>query len=73
MVKELAENFTGKQLRLVKAEHLKFLTIINPRENKLLHVTMAITPGSIQTFQVTAVFFHLETTFFKFKGGFTEE
>lgn len=73
MVKELAEDFTGKKLRLAKADHLKFLTIINPRENKILEVHLAITPGSLQAFQVTASFSYKETTFFKFKGGFVEE
>lgn len=73
MVKELAESFTGKKLRLAKADHLKFLTIINPRENNLLQVNLAITPAPVESFQVTAAFFHKDTTFFKFKGGFVVE
>jgi len=73
MVKELVENFTGQRLRLAKADHLKFLTIINPRENKLLEVDIAIISKSNQGIQVTAAFFHQETIFFKFKGGFVVE
>lgn len=70
MVKELVEDFVGKKLRLSKAEHLKFLTIINPRQNKLLQADISIHPNTHDGFQVTAAFFHQETVFFKFKGGF---
>jgi 3-hydroxyacyl-[acyl-carrier-protein] dehydratase len=73
MVKELVEGFTGKKLRLSKADHLKFLTIINPRENKLLQVNITVIPTLVQSFQVTAAFSHKDTTFFKFKGGFVVE
>jgi 3-hydroxyacyl-[acyl-carrier-protein] dehydratase len=73
MVKELVEDFIGQKLRLSKAEHLKFLTIINPRENKLLQVDIAIISNSMQGVQVTAAFFYRETIFFKFKGGFVSE
>jgi 3-hydroxyacyl-[acyl-carrier-protein] dehydratase len=73
MVKELVEDFTGQRLRLSKADHLKFLTIINPRENKLLQVDIAIISTSLQNIQVTAAFFHQKTVFFKFKGGFVVE
>ncbi|MBC7827742.1 MAG: 3-hydroxyacyl-ACP dehydratase [Chitinophagaceae bacterium] len=73
MVKELVEDFTGQRLRLAKADHLKFLTIINPRENKLLQVDIAINSRSTQGVQVTASFFHQATVFFKFKGGFVIE
>ena len=70
MVKELVEDFVGKKLRLSKADHLKFLTIINPRQNKLLQADVSILPNTHDGFQVTAAFFHEETVFFKFKGGF---
>ena len=73
MVKELVEDFTGQKLRLSKADHLKFLTIINPRENKLLQADISIHSNTKQSFQVTAAFFHQETVFFKFKGGFVVE
>ncbi len=73
MVKELVEGFTGKKLRLSKADHLKFLTIINPRENKLLQADISIHSNTQQGFQVTAAFFIQQTVFFKFKGGFVEE
>ena len=73
MVKELVEDFTGQRLRLSKADHLKFLTIIDPRQNKLLEVELSITSSSSSNFQVTAAFFRQETVFFKFKGGFILE
>jgi 3-hydroxyacyl-[acyl-carrier-protein] dehydratase len=73
MVKELVESFTGRKLRLARADHLKFLTIIDPRENNLIEADLLIVPGGLQAFQVTASFFHKDTTFFKFKGGFVVE
>ena len=73
MVKELTEDFTGHRLRLSKADHLKFLSIINPRQNKLLHVDIAVHSNSGHEVQVTAAFFHQDTVFFKFKGGFVIE
>lgn len=73
MVKELVEDFTGQRLRLAKAEHLKFLTIINPRENRFLEVGIEIISNSLQGIQVTAAFFHQDIVFFKFKGGFVIE
>lgn len=72
MVKELVENFTAKKLRLTKADHLKFLAIIDPRENKFLEVNIAIVSTTMHGFQVNAAFFH-QDTFFKFKGSFTIE
>ena len=73
MVKELVEDFTGQRLRLSKADHLKFLTIINPRQNKVLEAEISITSNSSTNFQVTAAFSRQETVFFKFKGGFIVE
>ena len=73
MVKEMVEDFMGQRLRLLKAEHLKFLTIINPRKNRLLQVDIAILSNSNEGVQVTAAFFHEDTVFFKFKGGFVSE
>jgi 3-hydroxyacyl-[acyl-carrier-protein] dehydratase len=73
MVKELVEDFTGQRLRLSKAEHLKFLTIIDPRQNKLVEVDISIHSNSSPNIQVTAAFSREETVFFKFKGGFVVE
>jgi 3-hydroxyacyl-[acyl-carrier-protein] dehydratase len=73
MVKELVEDFTGQRLRLSKAEHLKFLSIIDPRQNKLLEVDISIHSTSLPNIQVTAAFSRQDTVFFKFKGGFVVE
>lgn len=73
MVKELVEDFTGQRLRLAKANHLKFLTIINPRKNKILEVDISIISNAFPEIQVIAAFFHEDTVFFKFKGEFVVE
>ena len=73
MVKELVENHIGRTLRLSKADHLKFLTIINPRHTKSLQANISISSDSLENVQVNATFFHEDTVFFKFKGGFVGE
>ncbi len=37
ITKELLEQALGRETRLVTARNLKFLTILNPNENKIIH------------------------------------
>ena len=73
MVKELVEASIGKPLRIGKADHLKFLSIINPKENKLVQVQIAIGLNGSESIHATASFFYDDITFFKFKGTFVTE
>jgi 3-hydroxyacyl-[acyl-carrier-protein] dehydratase len=40
MIKEILETVIGRETRLLKAEYLKFLSVINPRENKLIRAEL---------------------------------
>lgn len=71
MVQEMVEGAVGKNLRLAKADHLKFLSIINPTETKLLNIDLSVTEDEADDIRVAATFFYNETTFFKFKGSFS--
>jgi 3-hydroxyacyl-[acyl-carrier-protein] dehydratase len=40
MIKEVVETVIGMETRLLKAEYLKFLSVINPRENKIIRAEL---------------------------------
>lgn len=40
MIKEIVEQILGKQTNLVQAADMKFLAVINPRENNLVQATI---------------------------------
>ncbi len=71
MIKELLQLEAGHAVQLKKAGTMKFLAVINPLENPLINVDLDLenTNGEIT---VSANFFFAQTTFFKFKGTFTE-
>ena len=72
MVKELIETGTGKLLRLQTGLDLKFLSVIDPERNNAVHAETNYTVLASGDVNVTARLFYNETTFFKFKGVFTE-
>ncbi|MRI00819.1 3-hydroxyacyl-ACP dehydratase [Kriegella sp. EG-1] len=41
MIKELTESATNKKLFLSSCSNIKFMAIINPDENKILHLTIS--------------------------------
>ena len=41
MVKEVLESVLGKSLRLKKADHLKFLSVVDPGVNNVLELTLS--------------------------------
>src|SRR5580693_3721795 len=45
MVKEIIEDMVGKEIRLLRADHMKFLAVINPEEKKVieLHAKYSVT------------------------------
>jgi 3-hydroxyacyl-[acyl-carrier-protein] dehydratase len=73
MIKELLETATGKPARLLKGSELKFLSVIDPRQNKQVNVELIYAPEGNDLIAVTARLFYNETNFFKFKGIFTAE
>jgi 3-hydroxyacyl-[acyl-carrier-protein] dehydratase len=73
MIKELLELSLGKPLRLSNGNELKFLSVIDPTKNKLIHVELNYTAGENALIAITAKLFYNETVFFKFKGLFVAE
>ena len=73
MTKELLETAMDKPTRLLKGSELKFLSVIDPRQNKQVNVELNYTPDSNDSVTVTARLFYNETNFFKFKGIFAAE
>ena len=70
MIKEILENVVGRETMLVKADHIKFLVVINPNENKTLTAGLKYTHDDNGHLSVIASLFIPGTTFFKFKGLF---
>ena len=72
MVKEILESGLAKATRLVSADHLKFLSVIDPQKNNTVHAETNYTLLATGDINVTARLYFNEITFFKFKGVFTE-
>lgn len=68
MVKEVLENVIGKETTLVRADHMKFLTVINPNENKMIQLDAKYTITEEKKISVVASLFNNATIYFKFKG-----
>ena len=70
MIKEIIEEVIGKETNLVKASDLKFLAVINPRENNLVHASIKLNTEESGAINVTASIFKDELVHFKIKGTF---
>ena len=70
MVKEIVEDVFGRDTKLVKAEHMKFLTVINPQENKTIRLDLSYSTPEKGKIIVVATLFNDDITYFKFKGLF---
>ena len=70
MVKETMQNFTGEELQLVKANHLKFISIIDPSKNNILEMALTHKRSENNEWVVSATLTDGATTCFKFSGSF---
>jgi 3-hydroxyacyl-[acyl-carrier-protein] dehydratase len=70
MVKEFLEKALSKETRLVKADHLKFLSVISPTENNIANVELKykVTENEIE---LIASITNSTATCFKMKAQFT--
>lgn len=73
MIKELLESALGKMFRLSIGNELKFLSVIDPTRNKLIHVELNYTGEAAVGITINARLFYNETVFFKCKGVFVPE
>ena len=70
MVKEILELVVGKETNLMQAADMKFLAVINPQENNLIHASIKYTVDETGAINVVASLFKDELVHFKFKGQF---
>ena len=70
MVKEIAEKVLGKEIRLVKADQIKFLAPLIPAENQPLQMELKFSARENSETGVDAQLVNETTVFFKFKGLF---
>jgi 3-hydroxyacyl-[acyl-carrier-protein] dehydratase len=70
MIKEILEQVIGKETNLVQAADMKFLAVINPIENNLVHASIKYTTDESGAVNVVASLFKDELVHFKFKGQF---
>ena len=71
MIKEILEQVIGKETNLVQAADMKFLAVINPIENNLIHASIKYARDETAVVNVVASLFKDELVHFKFKGQFT--
>ena len=72
IVKEMLGDAVQKELRLTKADHLKFLTVINPVETGTVKLEISYTSSVEGQFSANASLSNEGITYFKFKGVFSE-
>jgi 3-hydroxyacyl-[acyl-carrier-protein] dehydratase len=70
MIKEILEEVLGKETNLVSAAELKFLAVINPQENNLIHASINYATDESGSINITASLFKDELVHFKCKGIF---
>jgi len=70
MIKEILELVIGKETNLVQAADMKFLAVINPLENNLIHASIKYVSDESGAINVVASLFKDELVHFKFKGQF---
>ena len=73
MTKEVIETITGKKLRMLTGDNLKFTAVLNPEINPNVTLTLALKTLDNGTLQADSAIADGEAKFFSFKGSFKEE
>lgn len=70
--KEILEQALGRETRLLSARNLKFLTILNPNENKIIRSELQYRADESGLIQLEGLLLEpvAGKTFFKMKGTF---
>jgi len=71
IVKEIAEDILVKDLKLIKADHAKFLTVINPLQTGSVKLDLKYTITGGGNIITVASLFNDGVVYFKFKGLFS--
>ncbi|MBE0648087.1 MAG: 3-hydroxyacyl-ACP dehydratase [Bacteroidales bacterium] len=70
MITEIVSEIRGKEVRLVEADNIKFLSMINPKDHPQLTVDCTIKENEEGIIRVTASLSDHEQVFFKYKSIF---
>jgi 3-hydroxyacyl-[acyl-carrier-protein] dehydratase len=70
MIKEIIEKVIGEKTDLVSAREMKFLAIIDPKENNMIRATLKYNIEEDGNMAVSATLFKESLIHFKFKGLF---
>lgn len=70
IVKEVLESTLNKSFRLKKADHIKFLKLIDPGVNNILQLTLSYRSVDNNNLDVTANLIAENDICFKFRGAF---
>ena len=70
MIKEILETVIDKQTNLVQAADMKFLAVINPLENNLIHASIKYATDETGAINIVASLFKDELVHFKCKAKF---
>lgn len=70
VIKELVAAKYKLNLRMSQADNIKFLSMINPRENPNMRISFTVKHVDTML-EVSATYTHAGTSFVKFKGKFT--
>ena len=71
MVTESVQRVMGQQIFLEEADNIKFLSMINPVETKILFIDLAVKKTTDERLSVQAGLSDKDHVFFKFKGIFS--
>ena len=70
IVKEVMEDILAIETRLIKAEHIKFLNVINPQQISSVQLDLKFTITDSGIANTIATLFNGDVVYFKFKGLF---
>ena len=70
IVKEILEDVLAKDINLIKADHVKFLTVINPQKISSVQLDLKYTIRDTQDIITMASLYNDGVVYFKFKGVF---
>jgi 3-hydroxyacyl-[acyl-carrier-protein] dehydratase len=68
MIKEILETVIGRETNLTQAADMKFLAVINPLENNLIHASIKYTADETGAINIVASLFKDELVHFKCKA-----
>lgn len=74
LIKELVENMEAREVKLVYADNIKFMAVVNPEINNILQIDLKIKHDDEQNIiKVNSVTYYKDKIFYKFKGNFIAE